>query len=55
LIRARAIQSEGVTNARVICSQDQTGCIDKGKYDDRPDRVLGDPVADITELKLEGA
>src|SRR5579863_6777406 len=50
LTPARAIQAGTMTNAEVLGWQDQIGSIDKGKYADLV-AVLGDPLADITELQ----
>ncbi len=47
---ARAIQSGTMINAEVLGWQDSIGSIEKGKYADLV-AVLGDPLADITELQ----
>jgi imidazolonepropionase-like amidohydrolase len=47
---ARAIQSGTMVNAEVLGWQDSIGSIQKGKYADLV-AVLGDPLADITELQ----
>jgi imidazolonepropionase-like amidohydrolase len=46
----RAIQAGTVINAEVLGWQDRVGTAEKGKYADLV-AVLGDPIADITELQ----
>jgi imidazolonepropionase-like amidohydrolase len=50
LTPAQAIQAGTITNAEALGWQDRIGSLDAGKYADLV-AVLGDPLADITELQ----